>query len=244
MALTRWPARRVAALAVALLAMAVLVIAIGRLGRGQPAGAASPDSRTISVTAPAVRAIDLSGVPGVLTVVGTSGGRARLSGVLHWTGPAAPRATSRLDHSGRVVHLSYSCAPGSPCTENYRLLVPGRTTTVIRQPSGHVIVSDLAGPLRIRASSVDVSATRLRCAVLTAQITSGHLSARFDVPPRSVSITLTSAQATVWLPSAAGYAVRSQVSSGYVHVGVPRAAGTGRTVTARIDQGELQLLRG
>lgn len=243
----RRPGRRTAAVAVAVVAAVVLVVAVGRLSTGGQApidrvGSPSAGSQAVSVSASGVGTVDLRGVPGQLTIVGTRGGRVRLTGVLHWTGPAAPVATRRVGHDGQVLQLSYRCAAGSPCTEDYRLAVPGRTATVIRQPSGHVIVSGLAGTLRIRAASVDVSATGLRSPELAAQITSGHLSASFAVPPRQVSVTLTSAQATVRLPPGIGYAVNSQVSSGYVNVGIPRATGAGRTVTARIDQGELQLL--
>ena len=243
----RRPGRRTAAVAVAAVAAVVLVVAVGRLSTGGQApidrvGSPPAGSQAVSVSASGVGTVDLRGVPGQLTIVGTRSGRVRLTGVLHWTGPAAPVVTRRVGHDGQVLQLSYRCAAGSPCTEDYRLAVPGRTATVIRQPSGHVIVSGLAGALRILATSVDVSATGLRSPELAAQITSGHLSASFVVPPRQVSVALTSAQATVRLPPGIGYAVNSQVSSGYVNVGIPRAAGAGRTVTARIDQGELQLL--
>lgn len=241
------PGRRAAAVAVAVLAAVVLVVAVGRLSTaGQApidrAGAPPPSRQAVAVSAAGVGTVDLRGVPGQLTIVGTSGGRVRLTGVLHWTGPDAPVATRQVSHHGQVLHLSYRCAAGSPCTEDYRLAVPGRTATVIRQPSGHVIVSGLAGTLRILAASVDVSATGLRSPELAAQITSGHLSASFAVPPRQVSVALTSAQATVRLPPGIAYAVTSQVSSGYVNVGIPRSAAAGRIVTAHIDQGELQLL--
>jgi hypothetical protein len=244
-----WPGPRVAAVAVAGLALVVLVVAVGELSQGGPGAAAragsSPGRRAVAVTASAVGAVDLRGVPGLLTIVGARSGQVRLTGVLHWSGRSAPVATRRLDRGGRgsrVLHLSYRCAPASPCTEDYRLVVPGRTAMVIRQPSGHVIVSGVAGALRILAASVDVSATGLRSPALAAQITSGHLSASFDVAPRQISVALVSAQATVRLPGGVGYLVSSQVSSGFVHVGIPRAADATRTVTARIDQGELQLL--
>lgn len=243
---SRRPGRRVAVVAVLVVAIAALAVALGRLGHGagpDPAAMAGspPGSRAVAVTATSVGTVDLRGVPGLLTIVGTSGGRVRLTGMLHWTGPAAPVATRRLGHGG-VLQLSYRCGRASPCSEDYRLAVPGGTATVIRQPSGHVLVSGLAGSLSILASNADVSATGLRSPVLAAQITSGHLAASFAVPPRRVSVTLTSAQATVLLPPGVGYLVSSQVRSGFVNVDIPRTASPARTVTARINQGELQLL--
>jgi hypothetical protein len=66
----------------------------------------------------------------------------------------------------------------------------------------------------------------------------------FAAAPRRVSITLLSAQATLRLPPGAAYAIRQRVTSGYVDVGIPRAAGTTRTITARVNTGELELLPG
>ncbi|HEX9354624.1 MAG TPA: hypothetical protein VF933_12520 [Streptosporangiaceae bacterium] len=34
----------------------------------------------------------------------------------------------------------------------------------------------------------------------------------------------------------------AKVSSGFVHAGIPQASDAGRTITARIDSGELELL--
>jgi hypothetical protein len=163
-----------------------------------------------------------------------------LTGQLDWTGHA-PAASTRMVNA-HLLRLRYRCATASPCTAHWRLVVPRRTAVVLSQPSGHVIVSGLAGPLQITAASVDVSATRLSSPSLQAVITSGHLAATFTAPPKQVSVTLTSAQATLSLPGSVAYAVSDQVTSGYVHVGIPVTADTAHTVTARVLSGELDLL--
>jgi hypothetical protein len=173
--------------------------------------------------------------------VGADTGQVRLTGQLDWT-RHAPVVVDRRTDGGRVLSLSYRCAAASPCTGTFRLVVPRHTAVVLRQPSGHVIMSGLAGPLRITARSVDISATGLRSPSLVAAITSGHLGATFAAAPRQVGITLTSAQATLWLPASAAYAVSQQVTAGYVHVGIPQAAASARTVTATVSSGELELL--
>jgi hypothetical protein len=195
----------------------------------------------ISVSYGAVGTVDFRGVPGQVTIVGTATSRVTLTGQLHWSG-RAPAVATGLGDAGRVLRLSYRCARASPCNGNFRLVVPARTAVVVLQPSGHVVLSGLAGSLQITAAQVDVSATALRCPSLVAAITSGHLSAEFGAPPRLVSVMLTSAQATVWLPASVGYAVSQQVTAGYLHIGVPQATGSARTVTARISSGELELL--
>ena len=77
---------------------------------------------------------------------------------------------------------------------------------------------------------------------MTASITAGHLNAWFVSPPGRVSLALVSAQAALHLPSSVAYRVSQQVTSGYVHAGIPQAGDAGRTITARIDSGELELL--
>jgi hypothetical protein len=193
----------------------------------------------VSVTAGSVRTVELQAVPGQLTIVGSATGRVALTGQLDWRGHA-PVGTNRLVN-GHLLRLLYRCATASPCTANWRLVVPRHTAVVLSQSSGHVVVSGLAGSLRITAASVDVSATRLSSPSLQAIITSGHLDATFDAPPQQVSVTLISAQATLSLPRTAAYAVSDQVTSGYVHVGVPVTGGTEHTVTARVLSGELDL---
>jgi hypothetical protein len=231
----RSPALVVGAVAVLAVAVAVAVSAASARGSHGPGG-----SSTVSVSAGSVRTVELQAVPGQLTIVGSATGRVTLTGQLDWTGHP-PVATTQLNRA-HLLRLTYRCAQASPCTANWRLVVPRRTAVELRQPAGHVAVSGLAGPLRITAESVDVSATGLSSPWLQAAITSGHLYAAFGAPPRQVDVSLTSAQATLSLPGTAAYAVSTQVIAGYVHVGIPQTASPAHTVTARVASGELELL--
>jgi hypothetical protein len=233
------PLRRnlaIAGLVVAVMVVAALVTAARGAGPGR-----SATSRPVSLTARPAGTVTFQGTPGQVRIVGADTGQVRLTGQLDWT-RHAPVVVDRRTSGGRVLSLSYRCAAASPCTGTFRLVVPRHTAVVLRQPSGHVIVSGLAGPLRITARSVDISATGLRSPSLVAAITSGHLGATFAAAPRQVGITLTSAQATLWLPASTAYAVSQQVTAGYVHVGIPQAAASARTVTATVSSGELELL--
>lgn len=220
-------------------AVVVLTVALAAAARNR--GHGPGDTRTVSVAADSVRTVDLQGPPGQLNIVAAQTSRVTLSGPVHWTGRHAAVVTGpRL--AGGVLHLAYRCAAHSPCTGRLRLVVPRQCGIVLRQPSGHVIVTGLAGPLRISARSVDISAAGLRSPSLAASLTSGHLSAWFLSPPGRVGLTLVSAQATLHLPTAVPYRVSQQVTSGYVHAGIPQASHADRTITARIDSGELELL--
>jgi hypothetical protein len=224
---------------VAVVAVLVLTVVLAAAARNH--GHGPSDTRTVSVAADSVRTVDLQGPPGHLTIVGAQTSRVTLSGPVHWTGHSAMIVNGPRLVSG-VLHLGYQCAAHSPCTGRLRLVVPQHCGIVLRQPSGHVIVTGLAGPLRITARSVDISATGLRSPSLAASITSGHLSAWFISPPGRVGLTLVSAQATLHLPATVPYRVSSQVTSGYVHTGIPQASNADRTITARINSGELELL--
>lgn len=240
------PRRRTVALALAAAAfVAVVATVAASAGGGTPSGSGSLSgggaSHAVSVIARPAATVELLAAPGQVTIDGSAAGAVTLTGELHWSGHA-PIATTRLNRIAGVLLLSYRCAAASPCTGNYRLVVPWRTAVVLRQPSGHVIISHLDGPLRITARSADISATGLRSESLRAAITSGHMSATFVTAPRHVALTLISAQATLRLPANADYAVRRDVTAGYVHVGIPQYAGASRTISARIDSGELELL--
>lgn len=234
----RQPWHSPAVVVAAIAFVAVAIAAVAALGHG--GGHGTRGNIAVSVAAGAVRTVDLQAVPGQLTIVGSATGRITLTGRVDWTGHA-PAGTTRLA-TVHLLRLSYRCAAASPCTATWRLVVPRRIAVVLSDPAGHVAVSGLAGPLRITARSVNVSATGLRSPSLQAAITSGHLAATFDAPPSQVSVSLTSAQATLSLPGTVAYAVTDQVTSGYVHVGVPVSAGTAHTVTASVVSGELELL--
>jgi hypothetical protein len=199
------------------------------------------DTRNVSVAADSVRTVDLEGPPGKLHIDAVRTGRVTLSGPVHWTGRSAVIVKGPRLVNG-VLHLAYRCAAHSPCTGRLRLVVPRHCGIVLAQPSGQVIVTGLAAPLRISARSVDISAAGLRSPSLVASITSGHLSAWFVSPPGRVGLTLVSAQATLHLPASVVYQVSQQVTSGYFHAGIPQASTAKRTITARVDSGELELL--
>ena len=223
----------------AVVAVVLLTIVLAAAARDREHGPSA--TRVVSVAADSVRVVNLQGPPGRLSIDAARTGRVTLSGPVHWTGASAvivdgPRVTNG------VLHLAYRCAAHSPCTGRLRLVVPQHCGIALRQPSGHVTVTGLAGPLRISVRSVDISAVGLRSPSLTASITSGHLSAWFVSPPGRLSLTLVSAQAALHLPSRVPYRVSQQVTSGYVHAGIRQASDADRTITTRIDSGELELL--
>jgi hypothetical protein len=229
------------AVAVACAATAGVVLTAGDPGAAGLAAAPVAVTRPVLFTASGVGSIDFRGVPGQLVLAGTRPGQVTMTGQLRGEG-GAPVVETRFDHATGVLTVSVRCAPATRCTQNLRLAVPGVTGAAVWQPSGRVVATGLAGPLRITAANADISASGLRSADLSAVVTNGHLSAAFAAPPHRVSITLTSAQATVRLPARTGYRVIREGTSGYIRVAIPRTGDATRIVTARIDSGELKLL--
>lgn len=216
---------------------ATMLFSAGGLGATGMASVQDGSTQAVQVTAGDVRAVDFRGASGQLAIVGTASGPVTLTGQLH-----GASAETRLDHATGILAVSVRCAPATRCTQDLRLAVPAETSADVQQPGGRIVVTGMAGPLRITAANVDISASGLRSATLTVALTSGHLSATFASAPRRASITLAHAQATLRLPARSTYRVTQEVTSGYVRVGVPQADAAPRTVTARIDSGELELL--
>ncbi len=232
-----WWAWFTAAVVLGTVLVAVLV------ARSHPA----PGSVSVSVSTASVSTVVFDGPPGQLSITGEPGSAASaqhvtLTGQVHWVPGHRAAVAIGPRQSGRVLRLGYRCATGSPCTGHLRLTLPERTALVLDQPSGHVVMYRLAGRLRINARSVDISAWALRSPVLTAVITSGHLSAAFLSPPRQLGVTLLSAQATVLLPRGAVYRLSQQVSGGYLAAGVAQSPTASRTISAQITSGELALV--
>ena len=238
-----WRITLLAVTAVSCAIAACVFLTVGSGATGMAAGLAGEGgaTRAVQLTVGQVGTVDFQGVPGQLAIAGAGSGQVSLTGQLHGAG-GAPVIETRLDRAAGVLTVSVRCASAGPCTENLRLAVPANVGATVRQPGGQVVVSGLAGPLCLTAANADVSASGLRSPSLVAVITSGHLNAAFTVAPRRVSITLTSAQATLGLPASAAYQITQEVTSGHVRVAIPTAASATRTVTARVQSGELDLL--
>jgi hypothetical protein len=194
----------------------------------------------VSVTAMHVSTVIFQGVPGELSVVGASTTQVSLTGRLRWS-VSAPVASDRFEDGGQTLLLSYQCAAGSTCTEDFQLTVPYGEIVALNQSSAQLTLTGLTGEVSVKSSNVQVIATGLRTTVLAASITSGTLTASFQVAPALVAVTLASAQCTLQLPVSTDYQVSQQVSDGSVTVDVPRTTTAAHRITAQVTAGTLEL---
>jgi hypothetical protein len=236
-------ARRVGFSVAAVVASAAAAAALLTTGQRPTAGmltARAVMTRAVLFTASRVASVDFQGVPGQLVIAGTGSGQLTLSGQVRANG--TPSVETRLDRATGALTVSVRCPSAVACTQDLRLVVPGNASTTVRQPSGRVVATGLAGPLAVTAANAEVSVSGLRSDSLTAAITNGRLSAAFSVPPRQVAVSLASAQATIRLPASAAYRVTGKFSSGFLRVAVPQASDADRTVTVHVKSSELELL--
>jgi hypothetical protein len=192
----------------------------------------------VNVTASGISTVDYQGAPGRLTIVSTASGQVALTGQV--TGTGTPTVKSTNEANGTLA-ITVTCAAGGTCNGVLQLAVPHQTALTVQQPGGNVTATGLGGPLSFSGSNVDITATGLTSASLTATVTSGQLDATFTVPPSQVSVTLTSATAMLALPTSVPYRVVNPGSPTSVNSTVPESATAANTVTVNINSGELQL---
>jgi hypothetical protein len=238
-------ARRSPMLALAACVLAIVAIttvwAVMRLDMAPSASRASgagEPARQVSVTAAHVTSVIFEGVPGKLSVIGTGTTRVSLTGQLRWTG-RPPLTATRFEDGGRVLLLSYRCVA---CTEDFQLTVPYGEAVTLNQSSARLTLTGLTGAISITATNVAVIATGLRTTALVASITSGTLTAGFEVAPSLVDVTLRSAQCTLRLPVSVRYQVSQRVADGNVTIAVPQGGTAANRVIAHVTSGDLELL--
>jgi hypothetical protein len=225
----RRPTSRRTPLVVAGVVVLALVLAavVWRTDSGHGVPGVSGGSRTASYAAAGVTSVDLDGFNGRLTI-GVGDG----SHITATAGPADGHDVSglafRLDASTHVLTLACSSpdtniAIACPASD-YSVLVPPHVGVSLHELSGQANLSGLSGPVSITA------------------ITSGTLTATFASAPARVSVSVTSAQATLHLPAAATYDVRQRTVSGDVEVHVPQSAASPHTIEATATSGEVSLL--
>jgi hypothetical protein len=218
------------------------VMRLGMMPSASKASRSSQPARQVSVVAEHVTSVIFQGVPGKLSVVGASTTRVSLTGQLRWTTARAPVTSIRFEDDDRVLLLSYRCVGASACTENFRLTVPYGEVVELNQSSAKLTLTGLTGAVSITAAHVQVIASGLRTTALVATITSGTLTAGFEVAPSLVDVTLMSAQGTLRLPAGVRYQVSQQVADGNVAIGVPQGSPEANRVIAHVTSGDLELL--
>jgi DUF4097 and DUF4098 domain-containing protein YvlB len=147
------------------------------------------------------------------------------------------------EHGNAATHvLTLGCSAPAACpTTTYTVLVPAHMGVTLHEVSGQATLTNLSGPVSITASSADTTAQDLRTTDFTAAIISGTLNASFATPPTHVSVSVTSAQASLLFPATAKYDVQQQTVSADVQVAIPQSSTSTHTVQVSATSGEINL---
>lgn len=203
----------------------------------------------------AVTAVEVTeGRHGSIDVTPGKGPGATVHRTVHYRGDARPTSGQRVSGDG-VLTFSDGCT-GS-CYIDYRLEVPATATVRLDNSSGRIsvagvagaeLVSDsgavraerIAGPLKIRTSSGDITAAGLTGP--SADIRSGSGDARVDfaAQPASLAARTTSGDVTLKVPSAP-YQVDVSTSSGDRDVSVPTSPSAASRLSAKTTSGDIRI---
>jgi hypothetical protein len=192
-----------------------------------------------------VSTVELDGINGNLTVgVSNSSQITATAQPVH--GLSAPNLTFHWNAASRTLALECSdstdngTATTCPAT-SYAVLVPAHVGVTLHEISGQASLSGLSGPVSVTASSADTSVRGLRTADFTAAITSGTLDASFATAPTHVSVSVTSAQASLQFPAGASYDVRQRSVSADIQVAIPQSSTSAHTVQVSATSGDINL---
>jgi hypothetical protein len=225
------------------LALILVLIAVAWHTTSNHPAATSATTTTTQYAAANVTTVDLNGINGTLTV-GASNTPQITATAEPANGHPAPTLTFHRDAATHVLTLTCasSTTPASTCpTSTYTVLVPAHMGVTLHEVYGQATLTNLSGPLSITASSADTTVQDLRTTDFTATIISGTLSATFATPPTHVSVSVTSAQASLLFPSNATYDVQKQTVSADIQVAIPQSPTSPHTVHVSATSGTINL---
>jgi hypothetical protein len=203
--------------------------------------AATPTTSTTTIQQAAgnVTTVDLTGINGTLAVAESTSSQITAT-AQPANGHPAPPLAFRQNPTTHVLTLT--CSTPTPCpTSTYTVLVPAHIGVTLHEISGQATLTNLSGPISITASSADTTAQGLRTPDFTATIISGTLNATFATPPTHVSVSVTSAQASLLFPATTKYDVQQQTVSADVQVAIPQSSTSTHTVQVSATSGEINL---
>lgn len=223
------------------------------------AGCSLADVRTKTTTADAtvteaVTAVEVMDARrGSIEVTTGSGPGVTVHRTVHYRSDTAPEPGQRV--SGGVLTFTDGCA--DTCYVDYRLEVPASAKVRLGNSSGRITVEGvagaeatshsgdvsarrIAGPLKIRTSSGDITATALNAPDAEIRSASGDATVAFAAPPASLSVTTTSGGVDARLPKAP-YEVTASTTSGDRDVTLPSTPAAPSRLSFHTTSGDLHV---
>lgn len=141
-----------------------------------------------------------------------------------------------------VVHGECDARWWDRCSVGFVVTVPSDFEVDIETNNGRVEVSDVDGEIRVETDNGAIDADRLGSAVVDTRTDNGRIRLAFDEAPTMVSAASGNGAIAVRLPDLdLEYAVDADSSRGRVDVDVRTDPAADRRVTARSDNGEIDV---
>ncbi|MFE5805425.1 DUF4097 family beta strand repeat-containing protein [Streptomyces sp. NPDC056491] len=202
----------------------------------------------------AVTAVRVAGArAGSIEVTPGTGPGVTIRRTVHYREGAAPTPGQKVTDG--VLTFTDGCS--TSCYVDYRLEVPATATVELESTSGDISVAGVAaavvtadsgtvraerigGPLKVRTSSGDITATGLSAPSADVHSDSGDAQLEFTGAPSSVLAETTSGNVTLTVPPAP-YRVAVSTSSGDRDVTVPDDASAPSRLSAKTTSGDVRI---
>ncbi|MFD9377304.1 DUF4097 domain-containing protein [Streptomyces sp. NPDC059999] len=210
--------------------------------------------RADATVAEAVTAVEITGARhGSIEVTPGSGPGVAVHRTVHYRGDTAPRPGQHV--SGGLLTFDSGCT-GS-CYVDYRLEVPASATVKLESSSGRVTVTGvaaadvetssgdvelerIAGALKARTSSGDITGSALAGPGADIRSTSGDARLAFTASPNAVAAETGSGNVTLTVPSAP-YRVDVSTTSGDRRIALPTDPAAGARLSVRTTSGDVRV---
>jgi len=210
------------------------------------------------ITAPISNKVSVGVGNGDITVVPSSGKRAVVSGVVHYS---LFRPVVKWDHTAtRTFLVGPNCFWAGSCGAELTLAVPARDAVRATSGSGNVSARGLtgaldlddgsgdiqldyvSGPLVLSDSSGDITGTYISATRVQANDSSGDVDLSFTRPPDDVDVSDASGDITVAVPAKVSYSVVANADSGSTDIRVPTNPLSHNVIHLSDDSGDISVV--
>jgi hypothetical protein len=237
--------------------LALLLVAYGAVVL---ASLLARETRTSTDTFRGITAVQLDTSFESVDVIGSDGTSVDVDRRWTWS---MKEPTVRTRQVGDRLVVSSSCpfSPGLPCTGRVQLTVPSEVAVLGGSSDGHLLLSDLTGPLdvhnadggvelrdvsgslRLSTSDGSVRAEGLTSDRVTVDTSDGSVQLSFTAPPNTVRASTSDGSLEIVVPKdGTAYAVTVSVSDGSQSVDVPTDTESARKISVHTSDGSVRIL--
>jgi Putative adhesin len=178
---------------------------------------------------------------GNVTVTGGSGSTASV--IEESTYSTKPPVTTQ-SVSGGTLALGYACPAELVCAVVYDIQVPRTATVQVTADAGRIVLTGLAGQVTAKADAGLITATGLTGSSVSLTTDVGAITANFAAAPATIQAVTRVGAITLWVPTAATYAVTASATFGQANVRIPQTPSASHTITATTDVGGILVAYG